>query len=190
MAYSSGQEKGTQEEKEILLKKKEEQRQKQEKEKREYEDHLQRLRNLIKEDRKNNLEKAQIEIDGLIAMQTVSLKNSHIRPLTANRDTQTVSPNSEEIRIKIIHDTKKKLHILKTDATVGDLKNILKTDFGIKNQRHLFLQRVRLILVQKKHFLRILVCQIWTQYMYTAYNSRCGCNKIITAVLLRIQKTS
>ncbi|EIJ93673.1 hypothetical protein NEPAR06_0333 [Nematocida parisii] len=135
MAYSSGQEKGTQEEKEILLKKKEEQRQKQEKEKREYEDHLQRLRNLIKEDRKNNLEKAQIEIDGLIAMQTVSLKNSHIRPLTANRDTQTVSPNSEEIRIKIIHDTKKKLHILKTDATVGDLKNILKTDFGIKKPK-------------------------------------------------------
>ncbi|KAI5192051.1 hypothetical protein NEMIN01_1799 [Nematocida minor] len=116
-------------------KKREEKRKQEEKEKKEYEQYLQRVRDMIQEDRKTNKEKAQVEIDGMLALQTASLKESLLKPLTGSRERLTDDQNPSEITIKIIHETRKQLHTLPETATVSDFKNILKTHFNIKNPK-------------------------------------------------------
>ncbi|KAI5161746.1 hypothetical protein NEAUS03_1733 [Nematocida ausubeli] len=135
MAQQVGHEQKSPEEKQLEIKKREEREEKERKEKQEYEEHLQRLRNLIKEDQKTNMEKAKVEIDGIRAMQTVSLREAQIKPLTTCGERQIESSNGEEIRIKIIHETKKQLHTLKADATVDMFRKILIENFGIKNPK-------------------------------------------------------
>lgn len=133
MVQHSEQEQKIKEDRELDQRKRAERKLKEQKEEKEYNEYLERLRNLIKEDRKTNLEKAQIEIDGLQALQTVSLKEADIKPLTASRERLDTGKSAEgNIRIKIIHETKKQLHTLSVNATVKDFKEILKTHFNIK----------------------------------------------------------
>ncbi|KAH9386067.1 uncharacterized protein NEMAJ01_0963 [Nematocida major] len=112
-------------------------RKKEAQEKQEQEEYIQRVRRLIQEDRKNNLEKAQVEIDGLKAMQSASMIEAEIKPLTASKDRQSMAdPNAEGgITIKIIHETQKKLHTFPATSTVSDFKSVLKEHFKIKKPK-------------------------------------------------------
>lgn len=125
----------TQEEKEHEKKKREEGKRKEREEKEEQERYIQRVRDMIKEDRKTNQEKAQVKIDGVVALQTVSLKESHIKPLTASKDKLFTDSEKDGFTVKIIHETKKQLHTLPYNITVNEFKNLLRTHFSIKNPK-------------------------------------------------------
>lgn len=134
MVKSTRKEEKTEEEIVEENRRKEEKKRKEEAERKDEERYLQRVRDLIEEDRKNNLAKAKVEIDGMIVLQTASLKESHIKPLAVNREKQKTE-NPAGFTVKIIHETKKQLHTLPDTTTVKDFKNILKSHFNIKNPK-------------------------------------------------------
>ncbi|KAI5171953.1 hypothetical protein NEFER03_1218 [Nematocida sp. LUAm3] len=121
-----------------LEKEKEEYKQIQEKEKREkkeQEEYLQRLRNQIKEDRKANDEKSQIQNMQMLE-RIASAANPNLIPLTTHDSyAQAEEKAVGTLRIKISSDLQKKVYNLKETVTVGEFMDIVRKEFKIKRPK-------------------------------------------------------
>ncbi|KAI5188430.1 hypothetical protein NECID01_0061 [Nematocida sp. AWRm77] len=104
-----------------------------EKERIDNEAHLQRLRELIKEDRKAKAKKAEIEGSRIEA--SASLLPPSLIPLVVSQSTEEEGPssaNAEEITLKIVYNTEERIMCLNRVSTIESFKKLIETQFKVK----------------------------------------------------------